>query len=168
MNATLQYLDWISLQISLYDHSLKIRLRMCTFGYQIIVSLLKSSGFLFTKSNPTHQTPFEKLFEIFKELITHTSGDFDEAIDWLRTLDKEYKLTDKNYTIDDFIKELLEKNYIAKTENDGGLAEAFKITPKTERQLRKHAMKQVFGKLNKSGSGTHKTKHIGIGNEDSG
>lgn len=140
---------------------------MCTFGYQIL-SRLKSSGFLFTKSIPTHQTPFEKLFEIFKELITYTSGDFDEAIDWLRTLDKEYKLTDNNYTIDDFVKELLEKNYIAKTENADGLTEAFKITPKTERQLRKHAMKQVFGKLNKSGSGTHKTKHIGIGNEDSG
>jgi hypothetical protein len=31
-------------------------------------------------------------FGIFKELITHTSGDFDEAIDWLRELDKEYKL----------------------------------------------------------------------------
>jgi hypothetical protein len=28
---------------------------------------------------------FDKLFVIFKELITHTSGDFDEAIDWLRT-----------------------------------------------------------------------------------
>ena len=123
---------------------------------------------MFTKSNPTHQTPFEKLLEIFKELITHTSGDFDEAIDWLRTLDREYKLTDKNYTIDDFIKELLKKNYIAKTKNGNGLAEAFKITPKTERQLRKHAMKQIFGKLNKSGSGTHKTKHIGIGSEDSG
>jgi len=26
-------------------------------------------------------------------LITHTSGDFDEAIDCLRELDKEYKLT---------------------------------------------------------------------------
>jgi hypothetical protein len=30
-----------------------------------------------------NQSPFDKLFGIFKELITHTSGDFDEAIDWL-------------------------------------------------------------------------------------
>jgi hypothetical protein len=45
-------------------------------------------------------------FVIFKELITHTSGDFDEAIDWLRELDKEYKLTDEHYTIDDFIEDL--------------------------------------------------------------
>ena len=57
-------------------------------------------------------TPFEKLFEIFKELITYTSGDFDEAIDWLRQLDKEYVLTDENYTIDDFIEDLLNKGFI--------------------------------------------------------
>ena len=69
-------------------------------------------GFLFKKFIPPFQTPFEKLFEIFKELITHTSGDFDEAIDWLRELDKEYKLTEDNYTIDDFIEDLLKKSYI--------------------------------------------------------
>ena len=60
-------------------------------------------GFVFKKFEAKSQSPFEKLFDIFKELITHTSGDFDEAIDWLRELDKEYNLTDENYTIDDFI-----------------------------------------------------------------
>ncbi len=67
---------------------------------------------VFTKHRAKGQTPFERLFEIFKELITHTSGDFDEAIDWLRELDKEYQLTDENYTIDDFIEDLLQKSYI--------------------------------------------------------
>ena len=42
-----------------------------------------SRGFIFKSYEAPHQTPFEKLFEIFKELITYTSGDFDEAIDWL-------------------------------------------------------------------------------------
>ena len=71
-----------------------------------------ASGIRFTKHLAKAQTPFEKLFEIFKELITHTSGDFDEAIDWLRELDKEYHLTDENYTIEDFIEDLKEKAYI--------------------------------------------------------
>ena len=70
------------------------------------------TGLSFTKHQKKVQTPFERLFEIFKELITHTSGDFDEAIDWLRELDKEYKLTDEDYTIDDFIEDLLKKSYI--------------------------------------------------------
>ena len=55
-------------------------------------------GFVFKKYEAPFQSPFDKLFEIFKELITHTSGDFDEAIDWLRQLDVEYKLTDATYT----------------------------------------------------------------------
>jgi Ca-activated chloride channel family protein len=51
----------------------------------------RSMGFVFTKHTPKQQSPFERLFEVFQELITHTSGDFDEAIDWLRELDKEYR-----------------------------------------------------------------------------
>ena len=69
-------------------------------------------GFYFKTYEAPFQSPFEKLLAIFKELITHTSGDFDEAIDWLRELDKEYKLTDEHYTIDDFIDDLKKKGYI--------------------------------------------------------
>ena len=69
-------------------------------------------GITFTRHTPKKQTPFERLFEIFKELITHTSGDFDEAIDWLRELDKEYGLTNSEYTIDDFVEDLLKRAYI--------------------------------------------------------
>ena len=39
-----------------------------------------NSGLIFERFSEKKKTPFEKLFEIFKELITHTSGDFDEAI----------------------------------------------------------------------------------------
>ena len=53
---------------------------------------LPISGWVFSNYEKNKISPFEKLLEIFKELLTHTSGDFDEAIDWLRELDKEYKL----------------------------------------------------------------------------
>ena len=52
---------------------------------------INSSGLTFSQYVPKVKTPFDRLFEIFKELITHTSGDFDEAIDWIRELNKEYK-----------------------------------------------------------------------------
>ena len=68
-------------------------------------------GWSFSLFKEKNINPFEKLFEIFKELITYTSGDFDEAIDWLRQLDKEYLLTDEDYTIDDFIEDLLPVSY---------------------------------------------------------
>ena len=69
-------------------------------------------GFVFKQYEAPYQSPFDKLFEVFKELITHTSGDFDEAIDWLRELDKEYKLTTAEYSIEDFIEDLKEKGYL--------------------------------------------------------
>ena len=126
------------------------------------------TGMLFLKPKLDKQTPFEKLFEIFKELITHTSGDFDEAIDWLRELDVEYELTDENYTIDDFIKDLLEKSYIREEIKPDGSGKGMGLTAKTEKLLREYALKQIFGKLKRSGTGNHKTNHLGQGAEPSG
>ena len=114
-------------------------------------------GFIFKPYKAENQSPFEKLFEIFKELITHTSGDFDEAIDWLRSLDKEYQLTDENYTIDDFIEDLKKKGYIKeeiKSDGDGGT----KITAKTERAIRQQALNHIFGKIKRSGAGSINTR----------
>ncbi len=127
----------------------------------------KRKGFLFKQYEAPNLSPFDKLFEIFKELITHTSGDLDEAIDWLRELDKEYKLTDSAYTIDDFIEDLKKKGYIrdeVKDDGTGGLA----ITAKTERAIRQQALDQIFGNLKRSGSGSHKTKYSGNGDEHTG
>ena len=131
-------------------------------------SKLLNSGIIFSKHKLINQSPFEKLFEIFKELITHTSGDFDEAIEWLRDLDKEYKLTDENYTVDDFIDDLLKKGFVkeeinSKTGNGGK-----SLTAKTEKLLREYALKQIFGKLKKSSQGNHKTKKGGQGEESTG
>ena len=124
-------------------------------------------GFVFKKYEAPNQSPFEKLFDIFKELITHTSGDFDEAIDWLRELDKEYNLTTAEYTIDDFIEDLKKKGFIREViDNDGqgGMA----ITAKTERAIRQQALDQIFGKIKRSGQGNHKSKNPGIGDEHTG
>jgi len=124
-------------------------------------------GFIFTPYSAPEQSPFDRLFEIFKELITHTSGDFDEAIDWLKVLDKEYELTTPEYTIDDFVEDLRKKNYIKdKTGEDGSGGTV--ITAKTERAIRQHALDQIFGNLKKSGVGNHRTKHSGTGDEQTG
>ncbi len=124
-------------------------------------------GFFFKKYEAPYRSPFETLFEIFKELITHTSGDFEEAIDWLRQLDVEYKLTDENYTIDDFIEDLKKKGYIREELKEDGTS-GTGITAKTERAIRQQALDQIFGNLNKSGSGNHKTKYSGNGDEQTG
>ncbi len=152
-------------------------------SYFYIMAMKMKKGFRFTTYEAPNQSPFEKLFEIFQELITHTSGDFDEAIDWLRELDKEYELTDDEYTIDDFIEDLKQKGYIREEFEDGGgeIGEEgdngdegtgnggkISITAKLERMLRKRALDQIFGKLKRSGSGNHKTGKSGRGDEHTG
>ncbi|MBD3889924.1 vWA domain-containing protein [Olleya marilimosa] len=124
-------------------------------------------GFVFKPYEAPSQSPFEKLFDIFKELITHTSGDFDEAIDWLRELDKEYKLTTPQYTIDDFIEDLKAKGYIREEIKPDG-KKGNTITAKTERAIRQSALDQIFGNIKRSGSGNHKSKGVGIGDEHTG
>ncbi|MGJ8684163.1 MAG: vWA domain-containing protein [Nonlabens sp.] len=135
------------------------------------------AGYKFEFFNPEDVDPFDKLFGIFKELITHTSGDFDEAIDWLRELDKEYKLTTPDYTIEDFINDLLERGFIKQEidpdaggdgTGDDENPSSFSITAKTEQLLRKHALEQIFGNMRKGNSGNHKTGKLGQGDEHSG
>ena len=124
-------------------------------------------GFVFKNYEAPSQSPFEKLFDIFKELITHTSGDFDEAIDWLRELDKEYQLTTPDYSIDDFIEDLKKKGYIKEEIRSNG-KKGTAITAKTERAIRQQALDQIFGNIKRSGSGNHKSKSPGIGDEHTG
>jgi uncharacterized protein with von Willebrand factor type A (vWA) domain len=128
---------------------------------------MNKKGFYFKEFEEKSISPFDKLFGIFKELITHTSGDFDEAIEWLRELDKEYELTDENYTIEDFIEDLKAKGYIREEIDENG-GSGMGITAKTERAIRQTALENIFGNLNKSGSGNHKTKASGQGDEMTG
>lgn len=114
--------------------------------------------------------PFDKLFDIFKELLTYTSGDFDEAFEWLQELDEEYNLTSSAYTLEDFLQDLKDKGYIREEfDTDKGQGNGkLKITSKTEQALRQNALNQIFGKLKKRGSGNHKTKTVGRGDEYTG
>ena len=125
------------------------------------------SGFVFEPYKAEDQSPFDKLFEIFKELITFTSGDFDETINWMKELDKEYNLTNEDYTIDDFVEDLKKKGYIKQKIDPKGSTETT-LSAKTEQALRKKALNQIFGKIKKTGKGNHKTKKQGLGDEPSG
>lgn len=122
-------------------------------------------GFRYSRFTGKAQTVFDKLFDIFKELLLYTSGDVDEALDWLRELDDEYGLSTEDYTLDDFIKDLKKKGYLREEIDnpDGGTGLA--ITAKTERVIRQSALEQIFGKLKRSASGNHNTKYSGQGDE---
>ncbi len=121
-------------------------------------------GYRFTKHTPQEQNPFDRLFDIFKQLLTYTSGDVGEALSWLTELDKEYKLTDQNYGIGDFINDLRQRGYIRDNDEGNG---GFDITPKTEQSIRQAALEKIFGKLKRGKNGNHKTRYTGHGDENS-
>ncbi len=125
------------------------------------------AGFVFENYRAELLSPFERLFDIFKDLITYTSGDFEEAIDWLKQLDKEYKLTDDKYTIDDFIEDLKKRGYIKEDIQGKGNGKVT-LTAKTEQAIRKQALNQIFGKIKRNGIGNHKSYKKGSGDEHTG
>jgi Ca-activated chloride channel family protein len=132
-----------------------------------------SKGFIFSKHNPKEVEPFERVFGIFKELLTHTSGDIEEAFEWLNTLDKEYSIFNEDYTLADFEEDLKKRGYIREEiDPEGGNTGKGKgkklLTSKLESALREYALDQIFGKLRKSGLGNHRTSKSGKGDENDG
>jgi uncharacterized protein with von Willebrand factor type A (vWA) domain len=120
-------------------------------------------GFHFTKFDPNEKgkTRFDQLLDLFMQLLTYTSGDVAEALQWLNQLDKKYELTDDEYGMGDFIEELKEKGYITENNEAGNI----QITPKTEQGIRKRSLEEIFGKLKKTKSGEHQTFKPGQGDE---
>lgn len=120
-------------------------------------------GYHFSGFDPNQQgqTRFDQLLDLFMQLLTYTSGDVSEAMQWMNELDKQYALTDNEYGMGDFIDDLKQKGYITEDNERGEI----KITPKTEQGIRKRSLDEIFGKLKKSRKGDHKTYKPGQGDE---
>jgi Ca-activated chloride channel homolog len=120
-------------------------------------------GHFFSKYDPSEnsKSKFEQLLELFTQLLTYTSGDVTEAMDWLNQLDRKFQLTNDEYGMGDFIEELKEKGYLEENQVTG----QFNITAKTEQTIRKQSLEEIFGKLKKTKQGNHQTFKPGMGDE---
>jgi Ca-activated chloride channel homolog len=60
-------------------------------------------GFHFTRFDPNEsgKTKFDQILDVFMQLLTYTSGDVSEALQWLNQLDREYGLTNDEYGMGD-------------------------------------------------------------------
>jgi Ca-activated chloride channel family protein len=114
----------------------------------------------------SNKANFETLLQLFSKLLIYTAGDIAEALSWLNELDREYKLTDENYGIGDFINDLERLGYIEKA----GEANVpnLKLTPKLEKNIRQEALEEIFGKLKRGHRGNHPTPFSGMGEEITG
>jgi len=120
-------------------------------------------GHTFTDYVPDNSSDnsFENLLKIFLQLITVTSGDVSETLNWMNELDRKYSMTDDDYGMGNFIEELKEKGYIKENGNEN----VFQLTAKSELTIRKQSLEEIFGKLKKSARGNHTTPFSGHGDE---
>lgn len=120
-------------------------------------------GFVFSEYKAQEQggTPFDRLLNLFMELLQYTNGDAGEALNWLSQLDREHHLTTDDYGIGDFIEDLKTNGYLREDGQTGNV----KITSKSEQTIRKRSLDQVFGKLKKTKQGNHQTFKTGLGDE---
>lgn len=118
-------------------------------------------GYRFTEFIPEtdERTPFEKLLELFLELMVYTSGDVEETFQWMEEIDKEHGITTPDYTLDDFRRDLEQRNFLQVESGNP------KLTGKGERIIRKRSLEQIFGKLKRTDTGNHRTTFSGIGDE---
>jgi Ca-activated chloride channel family protein len=125
-------------------------------------------GYRFTKYIPlldSQSADFDKLFNVLRQLLTYTSGDVREGLEWLTDLDKQYNLTNNDYGLGDFIRDLVDKGYL---EQENPRSDALKITSKMEKTIRQKSLEDIFGKIKKSKRGNHKSTYGGNGDEPTG
>ena len=121
-------------------------------------------GYRFQKFTPNKSLSagnFDNLFKLFMQLLTITSGDVNEALSWMNELDNQYQLTNEEYGMGDFMEDLKRKGYLTDQNPEGIL----KMTAKSEQEIRRSALEEIFGKLKKSRKGNHSTNMTGQGDE---
>ena len=97
------------------------------------------------------------MVSLFSYLVVQTSGDVEEALDWLRQLGEEYGLFDENMSLDDLIDKLREMGVIEDV-NDVPT-----LTTSGIQRIRQEALREIFTSLKKSPTGSHETPYTGKG-----
>ncbi len=105
----------------------------------------------------TDEQRLESIASLFSYLLLQTSGDVEEALEWLRNLAEEHGIFDENLTMDDLIEKLKEMGIIEEA-NDIRV-----LTTKGVQRIRQDALREIFTSLRKGGVGYHDTPQTGTG-----
>ncbi|MFI5251412.1 MAG: VWA domain-containing protein [Bacteroidota bacterium] len=110
-----------------------------------------------TPESMTDEQRLEAMKSLFSYLLIQTSGDVEEALEYLRQLARQYGISDENLSIDELIEKLKAEGIIE--EVNGTLT----LTTKGVQQIRKDALNEIFSSLRKGGLGYHETPQTGNG-----
>jgi Ca-activated chloride channel family protein len=112
-----------------------------------------------TAQSMTDEQRLQSLSSLFSYLLIQTSGDVEEALDWLRRLAEQYGIFDPSLTIDDLIDKLKEQGIVEDAKD------VLVLTTKGIQRIRQDALREIFTSLKKAPEGTHETPHTGKGTD---
>jgi uncharacterized protein with von Willebrand factor type A (vWA) domain len=107
----------------------------------------------------TDEQRLQQMVSLFSHLVVQTSGDVQEALDWLKQLAEEYGLFDETMSMDDLIDKLREMGIIEEAQS------GIHLTNAGIQRIRQDALREIFTSLKKSGPGPHETPYTGSGVE---
>ena len=128
----------------------------------------------YTKFDPSQlaEQREEALQKLFLELLMHTGGDVDEALEWLERLADQYGLWPEGMDIEEFRERLMDEGYIRADGPPGkGRREPVKpvkYTPtrKAEKSIQSNAFEAMFAQMRQDSlGGEHVTPYAGSGGE---
>ncbi len=119
-----------------------------------------SRRFTYSRWRPdarTDEQRLESMMSLFSFLVVKTSGDVEEALEWLRELAKRYGVFDDELSFDDLVQKLKDLGLI---EEINGVPT---LTTRGVQKLRQDALRQIFQNLRKAPGGEHETPQTGEG-----
>ncbi|HWW60525.1 MAG TPA: hypothetical protein VN181_04075, partial [Thermoanaerobaculia bacterium] len=99
------------------------------------------------------------LRRLFNQLLLQSGGDVDEAMRWMRMLQQRGYIGE-DVDLDAFFAQLMEENVIGQ-DGEGNLV----LGASGERDIRRDALDEIFGGLQKSAAGYHSVPQAGAGTE---
>jgi Ca-activated chloride channel family protein len=111
------------------------------------------------ETSSTDEQRLEQLTKLFNYLVLQTSGDVNEALQWLRQLAEEHGIFDENLSMEELIEKLKEMGIIQEVNSN------FELTTKGVQKIRQDALKEIFSSLKKNPFGNHENPNTGSGVE---
>ena len=106
----------------------------------------------------------QELFKLFSYLMMKSSGDVDQALQWMEYLDQTRGILGE-MTMQEFVEELKRAGMIREDGEGGG---GFDLTGKGRQRIRRDALEEIFTSLKKTSPGEHRTPFSGSGVELTG
>lgn len=105
----------------------------------------------------TNEQRLQSLMSLVSYLLIQSSGNVEEALDWLRQIAEQYGLFDPSMSIEDLINKLKEHGIIEDAKD------VLVLTTKGVQRIRQDALNQIFTSLKKAPEGNHETPFTGKG-----